>query len=275
MVKIAAETLKAYRSALDLCSTEPAQLRRTIAELEARIHEQDTLIAEKTKHIEDLEILLGKRDNRLKELETARCNPANELHNIPDGLALQAQMEQLKKANSEMENAMDELQDGFWHLWEAQLENIRDSLKTIEQMPATPELKGLYARSKREVQAVISAKKRNQLSPVNALRQLADLDKGIINFIVSRPALTFSKAEVYRGRILIEALYRDPKLKSITTPESMRILSEIEEKPINAKQSLRAMRKAAIIAPDKVKFELKGKGRKARLRKIESKEAEE
>ena len=48
MIKIAAYDINAFQAAGELSSSESAQLKRTITELEARISEQDDLIALRT-----------------------------------------------------------------------------------------------------------------------------------------------------------------------------------------------------------------------------------
>ncbi len=271
MQKVAPETICAFRSAADLSSKEPAQLRRTIEELEARIREQDDLLAQKTSYIIELELKLQEREGQLYELETARSDPGKGIHPLPNGFELKVKMDRLEKSNKEMERTLDGLQDSFWDLYETELDSIRASLKAVEQMPATSESKSLYSRANKEFQGIVSAKKRNAVSPVNALRQLADLERGIIAFIINRPSLTFIRAEHYRGEVLIEALYRDPKKTSLYTSVACQILSEREDKIITPKQALRAMRRAAGYHSDKVKFEM-GPRRRGRLCKIGNEE---
>lgn len=272
MQKVAPETICVFRSASDLSSKEPAQLKRTIEEQRSRIREQDDLLAQKTEYILGLELKLREREGQLYELEMVRSNPGKGIHPLPEGFELKVKMDRLEKVNREMERTLDGLQDSFWHLYQTQIDSIRESLKAIEQMPATPESKSLYSRARKEFQAITSAKKRNAVSPVNALRQLADLERGIIAFIINRPSLTFTSAEHYRGEVLIEALYRDQKKTSLYTSVACQILSEREDKTISPKQALRAMRRAAAYHPDKVRFEM-GPRRRGRLCKIGSEEA--
>lgn len=51
MNKLAAHDINSFRTAQELSSNEPAQLKRTIAELEARISEQDSLISQQNEGI--------------------------------------------------------------------------------------------------------------------------------------------------------------------------------------------------------------------------------
>ena len=142
-----------------------------------------------------------------------------------------------------------------------------ECLKALEQLPSTPETKSLYAHVKKEWQAIEAAKKRGIISPVNALRQLADLERAVVTFILGRPRLSLTTVETWRAEVLREAFVTDRKLKQLTTNDSIRIISAKEERKIYREQGLRAMRRAASLFPDKVNFEKKGKA--ARLIKIE------
>ncbi|RPH73282.1 hypothetical protein EHM76_05510, partial [bacterium] len=50
--KLAADTINAFRSGQELASSEPAELKKTIAELEARIREQNSLLGQKDDYID-------------------------------------------------------------------------------------------------------------------------------------------------------------------------------------------------------------------------------
>ena len=165
-----------------------------------------------------------------------------------------------------MEALIEEFEEGFWTLFTDQRQGLDECLKSLEQLPATPETKSLYAHVKKEWQAIEAAKKRNIITPVNALRQLADLERAVVTFILGRPRLSLTTAEVFRAEVLLGAFVTDRKLKHLTTNDSIRIISTREEKKICRKQALRAMRRAASLFPDKVKFEMKGKA--ARLIKV-------
>ena len=69
--------------------------------------------------------------------------------------------------------------------------------------------------------------------------------------------------ETFRAGVLLEAFETDRRLKSLSTNESMRSISAKEERRIYREQALRAMRRAASLYPDRVRFEKKG--RAARL----------
>ena len=101
--------------------------------------------------------------------------------------------------------------------------------------------------------------KTQHITPVNALRQLADLERAVVTFILNRPRLSLTTVETWRAEVLLEAFVTDPKLKQLTTNDSIRIISAKEEKKIYREQGLRAMRRAASLFPDKIKFEKKGK----------------
>jgi len=266
MNKLAAKDINAFRTAQELSSSEPAQLKRTIAELEARVIEQDSLIAQQNEGIQNLAHKLNQRERELIDIKMIRSKTDQGLNNTPDGFMHSLEKEKLEKANKNMEALIEEFEDGFWTLFSEQRQGLEECLKALEQLPATPETKSLYARVKREWAAIESAKKRNIITPVNALRQLADLERAIVTFILDRPKLTLTTAETFRAEVLLEAFVTDRKLKQLTTNDSIRTISAKEEKKIYREQGLRAMRRAAYLFPDKVNFEKKGKA--ARLIKI-------
>ena len=262
MNRLAAHDINSFRTAQELSSSEPAQLKRTIAELEARIMEQDSLIALQNEGIENLAHKFKQRTLELIEIKKMHSKPGQ----VPNNALEDFEKEKLEKANKNMEALIEEFEEGFWTLFTEQRQGIEECLKDLEQLPATPETKSLYARIKKEWQAIEAAKKRNIITPVNALRQLADLQRAVVTFILGRPGLSLTTAEVFRAGILLEAFVTDSKLKSLTTNDSIRTISAKEEKKIYREQALRAMRRAASLSPDKVKFEKKGKA--ARLIKI-------
>ena len=98
--------------------------------------------------------------------------------------------------------------------------------EALEELPVTSETKSLYAHVKKEWEATEAAKKRGIISPVNALRQLADLERTVATFILSRPKLSLTTAEVFRAEILLYAFKTDRKLKQLTTNDSIRIISK-------------------------------------------------
>jgi hypothetical protein len=101
---------------------------------------------------------------------------------------------------------------------------------------------------------------------------MADLLNEVTLFLINRPLFVFVRSDRYRGEILLAALNRDQK--PISTPEAIRILVENEDKSIDAKQALRAMRWAANFHPDQAKFQQRGARRKSWLCKINSNEAD-
>jgi hypothetical protein len=252
------QTVGAFRTAAELTSHEPAQLRRTIEDQEARINEQDGLIEQQLQYIQELEQKLG------------RLQQTRPRANVPDNFALLSEISDLKEKNAHLEEAQERLQDGFDSLFQAQRDNLESSLEVLEKLPASDEVRNLYARTKKQSNAVERARELGKASPLNALRQMADLEKEIIQFITGRPLLTFARSDRYRAEVLLASLERDKK--PLSTPEAVRILGEVEGKSIDPKQALRAMRWAANSNPTQAKFELRGARRKAWLCRINNKE---
>ena len=267
MNKLAAHDINSFRTAQELSSSEPAQLKRTIADLEARIMEQDSLIAQQNEGILSLSQELQQKEDELRAVKKMGGKPDQGLYDIPEGFEHFLEKERLEKANKKMEALIDEFEDGFWTLFSEQRQGLEGCLKALEQLPSTPETKSLYVRVKKEWQAIEAAKKRGIISPVNALRQLADLERATVTFILGRPRLSLTTVETWRAEVLREAFVTDRKLKQLTTNDSIRIISAKEERKIYREQGLRAMRRAASLFPDKVNFEKRGKA--ARLIKIE------
>lgn len=274
------DTISVFRSAAALSSTKPAQLRRTIEELTERIRSQDLLIDEQGLAIIELE-----RKNSNLQLELDRLYSAISISDIGRKEALErdlqgsykdyAQFQKLKKDYDLQCNRLEELEDTFQSIVEGVISNVEAALEALDQLPATDETASLHKRAKGEVQAIMRAKKACQISPANTLRQLSEVEHGIISFITARPALTFKHAEGYRAEVLIETLYRDTKTKAINTPEAAKILSTAEQKPIKTIQARRAMAWAAKLHPDKVMLNRRGlgAGRSWRLCKIGDREA--
>jgi len=258
VMPLASQTVGAFRTAAELTSHEPAQLRRTIEDQEARINEQDVLIEQQLQHIQELEQKLER-----SQLTRPRANAS-------DNFTLLAEISDLKERNARLEEAQERLEDGFASLFQAQRDNLESSLEVLEKLPASDEVRNLYARTKKQSNAVERARELGKASPLNALRQLADLEKEIIQFITGRPLLTFTRSDRYRAEVLLASLERDRK--PLSTPEAVRILGEVEGKSIDPKQALRAMRWAANSNPTQAKFELRGARRKAWLCRINNKE---
>jgi hypothetical protein len=152
--------------------------------------------------------------------------------------------------------------------------NVEAALEALDRLPATDETAAIYSRAKQEMQAIMRAKKANQISPANCLRQLSEVEHIFVSFITARPALTFKRAEHYRAEILIETLYRDSRAKAINTPEAAKVLATAEQKAIRAVQARRAMAWAADLHPEKVVLNRRGfgAGRSWRLCKIDGRE---
>jgi uncharacterized coiled-coil protein SlyX len=262
MNQLIVPTINDFRSAQELSSNKPAHLKRTIAELEARIMEQDSLIAQQNEGIENLAHRLKQRELELIDIKKMQSKPGQKLNNALECL----EKDKLERANKNMEALIEEFEEGFWTLFSKQRQGLDECLEALEELPVTSETKSLYAHVKNEWQATEAAKKRNIITPVNALLQLADLERTVVTFILGRPRLSLTTAEVFRAEILLYAFKTDRKLKQLTTNDSIRIISTREEKKIHQKQALRAMRRTASIFPDKVKFEKKGKT--ARLIKV-------
>ena len=233
--------------------------------MEARIEEQDTLIALQNEGLQNLARNLEDRELELQEIKKlgSKNEHGPDISNAPGGLLQSLEQEKLARANRSMEALIEDFQEGFWTLFSEQRQGLEECLAALEQLPATAETRSLYARVKRQWKAIEAAKKRNEITPVNALRQLADLERGVVTFILGRPKLTLTTVEVFRAGILLEAFETDRRLKSLSTNDSMRSISAKEERKIYREQALRAMRRAASLFPDKLRFEKKG--RAARL----------
>jgi uncharacterized coiled-coil protein SlyX len=238
MSQIVVPTINDFRSAQELSSSEPAQLKRTIAELEARIMEQDSLIAQQNEGIENLAHRLKQRELELIDIKKMRDKPGQGLNNTPGDFNHYLEKTKLEKANKNMEALIEEFEEGFWTLFTEQRQGLDECLKALGQLPATPETKSLYAHVKKEWQAIEAAKKRGTISPVNALRQLADLERAVVTFILGRPRLSLTTVETWRAEILLEAFTTDRKLKQLTTNDSIRTISAKEERKIYREQAL-------------------------------------
>jgi small-conductance mechanosensitive channel len=248
---LASQDILAFRTAADLCSSEPSQLRKTIEKLEGRISSQDELIERQLQYIQELERTLEQRQTP---------------HSATDN----SEMDELKEKNKRLEEAQERLQDGFDTLFHVEIDNLENSLEMLEKLPDSPEARSLYVRCKKQSRAISRAKDLGQASPLNALRQMADLEKDIVQFIIGRPLLTFTRSDRYRAEVLLATLSRNAK--PISTLEASRIIGEAEGKTIDPKQALRAMRWVANSHPDQAKFEKRGARRKAWLCKVNSKE---
>jgi len=259
-----AQTVGAFRTAEELSSHEPTQLRRTIEDQEARIASQDLLIERQVAKIMDLE-------GKLDDYKSISSNAAKGREY--SSFQLLARINDLLKENKQLEGAHESLKEDFESLFEVQKELLADGLLTIQKLPATKENKEFFSRVNKQAGAIERARTTGKIRPINALRTLSDLQKEVAEFLSSRPLLTYQRSERYRAEILIDELMRDPKRKGLNTAEATRILSHSEERVIYPAQAIRAMKRAAAHHPDEVKFETRPRV-KARLCKIEIKGAE-
>jgi aryl-alcohol dehydrogenase-like predicted oxidoreductase len=109
---------------------------------------------------------------------------------------------------------------------------------------------------KKESQAILTARSQRKITPVNALKQLSELEEPVIKFILSRPALTFTSIEAFRAEVLLENM-RISKARCLTGPQATKILVEREEKPVNRMMTQRAMRRASKLHSDLVRYDKK------------------
>jgi regulator of replication initiation timing len=145
MNTLAAQHINHFRTAQELSSTQPSQLRRTIAELEARIEEQDAIIALQNEGIQNLASKLAEREDHILILENVRSKPDQGLYDIPDDLRYRAEKENLERANRNMEALIEDFEDGFWTLFAEQRQGLEECLKALEQLPAAPETTGVLS----------------------------------------------------------------------------------------------------------------------------------
>ena len=167
MNKLAAHSINAFRTAQELSSSEPAQLRRTISDLEARIEEQDTLIAQQNEGLQNLARKLEDRERELQEIKKlgSKNEHGPDISTPPSGLLQSLEQEKLAESQRSMEALIEDFQEGFWTLFSEQRQGLEECLAALEQLPATAETRSLYARVKRQWKAIEAAKKRNTITP--------------------------------------------------------------------------------------------------------------
>ena len=110
MVKLAAVTINSFRSAAELSRAEPAQLKRTIRDLEMQIESFRNVIERQADHIRELEAGLG-----LEHGEKAGQSASS----------------------SELELKLEQYAGAFIEFYEAQ-DLISEALGYLQQLPATP-----------------------------------------------------------------------------------------------------------------------------------------
>jgi uncharacterized coiled-coil protein SlyX len=118
--KLAADTINAFRSGQELASSNTTQLRKTIAELEERIHAQDLLIEEQKQAIVEREAETQDLAYELDVLCGAIYDPRHTgqvlARELQDGYKQYARIQQLTKANEKLVNFLEELEDAFQHI---------------------------------------------------------------------------------------------------------------------------------------------------------------
>ena len=252
------QTAGAFCTAAELTCHDPTQLLRANESLEAALAESQALAEIQAAKIEELE-------RRLESLQSPR--PSAKSSEDPDSLRLLARIDDLTKENLQLERTQENLQREFGDLWNIQCELLKTGLQTLQKLPATAEAKALFSRVNKQAGALQRAKDTGKIRPTNALRELTDLQREVSGYMMSRPMLTCQRSEQFRAEVLVKALVDDAKVKSFDTPSAQTALTAIEGHTIHPEQALRAMRRAARLHPDKVKFEplIRGKSRLCKI----------
>jgi chromosome segregation ATPase len=255
----ASQTAGAFRTAAELTCHDPTQLLHANEALESALAESQALAEIQASKIEELE-------RRLESLQSTR--PAAKSSDSPDSLRLLARIDDLTKENLQLERTQENLEREFGDLWNIQSEILKIGLQTLQKLPAAAEAKALFSRVNKQAGALQRARDTGKIRPTNALRELTDLQREVSSYMMSRPMLTCQRSEQFRAEVLVKALVDDAKVKSFDTPSAQTALTAIEGHTIHPEQALRAMRRAARLHPDTVKFEPLIRGR-ARLCKID------
>jgi len=222
MVKLSPGTISTFRSCKDLCSSEPAQLRRTIDDLEQQIESNLNFIERQADHIRELE----------RALDFKEGGPVP----VPAAGSL------------EQEIKLEQYSDAFMDLYETEEEYVSEIHGLFKQLPATPQAKELAGRLRAFPGQLRSARIRKHIDPFQAYRELRELSALALRFIWQHPrAAEPMKVEVFRARILLESLKNG--VKSLDTQEVIKSLTMVESRRIDRKQALRAMRRAASLEP--------------------------
>jgi len=221
MVKLAAVTINSFRSAAELSRAEPAQLKRTIEDLEMQIESYRNVIERQADHIRELEAGL--------DLE----------HGEKVGQSI---------PSSELELKLEQYASAFIELYEAQQDLISEALGNLQQLPATPQARELAGRLRAMPSRLRNARIRKQIDPFLAYAELQELSTEAMHFIWQHPkAASPLKVEVFRAQILLESLHNG--VSSLGTQEVIKSLTMVEGRKIDRKQALRAMRLAAKLYP--------------------------
>jgi len=221
MVKLAAVTINSFRSAAELSRAEPAQLKRTIRDLELQIESFRNVIERQADHIRELEAGLG-----LEHGEKAGQSASS----------------------SELELKLEQYAGSFIELYEAQQELISEALGYLQQLPATPQARELAGRLRTMPGRLRNARIRKQIDLFQAYAELQELSAKAMRFIWQHPkAAAPLKVEVFRALILLESLHNG--VNSLDTQEVIKSLTMVEGRKIDRKQALRAMRQAVKLDP--------------------------
>jgi hypothetical protein len=233
---LALETINSFRSLEDLRSAEPAQLKRTIWDLEQQIESYRNVIERQAERIQELEATLDLRHG--------------------DSVKLPA------SSSLEMELKLEQYADAFIELYETEEDFSSEVLDYFKQLPATPQTKELAGRLRTFPSQLRNARIRKQIDPFQAYKELRELSAEALRFIWQHPkAAEPLKVEVFRAQILLESLKNG--VRSLDTQDVIKSLTMVESHRIDRKQALRAMRRAASLEP-LARFEQKAR-RKAIL----------
>ena len=221
MVKLDAVTINSFRSAAELSRTEPAQLKRTIRDLELQIESYRNVIEHQADHIRELEAGLDVEHGE----KVGQSAPSSEL---------ELKLEQYARA--------------FIELYEAQQDLISEALEYLQQLPATPQARELAGRLRTVPGRLRNARIRKQIDPFQAYAELQELTAEAMRFLWLHPkAAAPLKVEVFRGLILLESLHNG--VSSLDTQEVIKSLTMVEGRKIAREQALRAMRQAVKLDP--------------------------
>jgi cell fate (sporulation/competence/biofilm development) regulator YmcA (YheA/YmcA/DUF963 family) len=134
MAEVSSDSIIFFRSAADLATSEPSQLRRTIEELEARIEEQNKVLLQQAEAIQHLNARINEKDSQLRFIEKKAVNGDHSPHS--DSFKETLRTKKLQQDNERMSTLIDEMEDGFfWHAYSAMLENVDASLESSFPAP--------------------------------------------------------------------------------------------------------------------------------------------
>jgi hypothetical protein len=239
-------TLGTFRTAEALNSSEPAQLRRTIAELEERIAQQDVIIENQYHYI--------------LSLESGNAAPPQ-----PRG---DRDTDRLQSEVTALQGIQDSLEEQFKEFLRARVDSLNQLLGEMDRLPDRPETRAVYAKIKREGHQIQRNRARGGISPMAAITQISELEREAVAILTNQPKITFARSDQYRAEILIHSLGIGHK--TISTQEAITILMEAENRTIHREQAIRAMRWAVTAHPDKVQLVKRGPKQKITICKTET-----